>query len=59
MSTERTGTPHTLVCTKNKASYVERLKLYQQDQEHLATVRSIEASLPKGGNRATRERLVR
>jgi hypothetical protein len=44
--TERSGSPHTLVCTKNTASYQEKLKKYHQDQEHLATVRSIEASLP-------------
>ena len=45
--TERSGSPHTLVCTKNTASYQERLKKDHQDQEHLATVRSIEASLPR------------
>lgn len=44
--TERNRSPHTLVCTKNTASYRERLKTYHQDQERLATVRSIEASLP-------------
>jgi hypothetical protein len=44
--TERTGSPHTLVCTKNVSSYRERLKTYHQDQERLATVRSIEAGLP-------------
>jgi hypothetical protein len=45
--TERGGSPHTLVCTKNMASYQEKLKTYHQDQEHLATVRSIEAILPR------------
>jgi hypothetical protein len=43
---DRRGSPQTLVCTKNKASYQVKLKTYHQDQEHLATVRSIEASLP-------------
>ena len=43
---DRRGSPQTLVCTKNKASYQEKLKTYHQDQEYLATVRSIEASLP-------------
>jgi hypothetical protein len=45
-TTERLRSPYTLVCTKNKASYQASLKTYLQDQEHLATVRSIEASLP-------------
>jgi 2OG-Fe(II) oxygenase superfamily len=43
---DRRGSPQTLVCTKNKASYQVKLKTYHQDQEYLATVRSIEASLP-------------
>jgi hypothetical protein len=42
--TERTGSPHTLVCTKNAASYQEKLRKYHRDQEHLATVRSIAAA---------------
>jgi hypothetical protein len=46
LQTERRGSPHTLVCTKNKASYLERLKTYHQDQERLATIRSIQAGLP-------------
>jgi hypothetical protein len=46
LQTDRRGSPHTLVCTKNKASYQERLTTYHQDRERLATVRSIEASLP-------------
>jgi hypothetical protein len=45
--TERRGSPHTLVCTKNTASYQEKLKTYHQDQKHLAMVRSIESSLPR------------
>ena len=47
LKTERTGSPHTLVCTKNTASYREKLKTYHQDQKHLATIRAIEASLPR------------
>ena len=47
LATERRGSPHTLVCTKNQASYRVRLKTYHQDLERLATVRSIEAGLPK------------
>jgi hypothetical protein len=45
--TEKKGSPYTLVCTKNKASYEEQLKTYHQDQARLTTIRSIEASLPK------------
>jgi hypothetical protein len=45
LKTERNRSPHTLVCTKNKASYQEKLKTYLRDQDHLLTVRSIEASL--------------
>ena len=45
--TERKGSPHTLVCTKNKASYQEKLKKYHQDQERLATVLSIQAGLER------------
>jgi hypothetical protein len=44
--TERRGSPHTLVCTKNTASYEAALKKYHEDQEHLATLRAIEARLP-------------
>jgi len=46
LKTEKNRSPYTLVCTKNTASYQERLKTYHRDQEHLATVRSIQASLP-------------
>jgi len=46
LTLDRRGSPQTLVCTKNKASYQVKLKTYHQDQESLATVRSIEASLP-------------
>jgi hypothetical protein len=47
LHTERRGSPHTLVCTKNAASYQAKLKKFHQDQEHLATLRSIQASLPQ------------
>jgi hypothetical protein len=47
LKTEERGRPYTLVCTKNTASYQARLKKYHQDREHLATLRSIQASLPK------------
>jgi hypothetical protein len=46
LKTEKTRSPHTLVCTKNSVSYRKRLKTYHQDQEHLAMVRSIQESLP-------------
>jgi hypothetical protein len=45
--TERRGSPYTLVCTKNTRSYQERVKKFHQDQEHLAALRSIQASLPQ------------
>jgi hypothetical protein len=45
--TERHGSPYTLVCTKNTASYQAALKTYHQNQERLATLRAIQASLPK------------
>jgi hypothetical protein len=45
--TDRHGSPHTLVCTKNTASYQAKLRTYQQDQEHLATLLAIQATLPK------------
>jgi hypothetical protein len=44
---EKRGSPYTLICTKNMASFHARLKKYHQDQEDLATVRAIEAGLPK------------
>ena len=45
--TDRTGSPHTLVCTKTAASYRAALKTYHEDRGHLAGVRAIEASLPR------------
>jgi hypothetical protein len=45
--TERRGSPQTLVCTKNTASYKASLKKYHEDQEHLATIKAIQAGLPR------------
>ena len=45
--TERKRSPHTLVCTKNKASYHARLNKYNQDQERLATILSIQSGLKR------------
>jgi hypothetical protein len=47
VTTERKGSPHTLVCTKNKASYQEALTEYHELRQHLATIQAIEKSLPK------------
>jgi hypothetical protein len=45
--TERKGSPHALVCTKNSASYHANVKKFDQDKGHLAELRAIKASLPK------------
>jgi len=37
--TNRSGSPHTLVCTKNKASYLNALKVYHEDQNRLEQMR--------------------
>jgi hypothetical protein len=42
-STERRGSPHTLVCTKTNASFQRSRTMYHEHLEHLAKVRSIEA----------------
>jgi hypothetical protein len=47
LTTERHGSPYTLVCAKNTASYQAQLKTFHRDQEHLATLCSIQANLPK------------
>jgi hypothetical protein len=47
LSTERRGSPHTLVCTKNRASYERELQTFHANQEHLATLRTIQKKLPK------------
>jgi hypothetical protein len=44
-TTERKGSPHTLVCTKNTASFEAALKKYREDCEHLAAIRAIEKSV--------------
>jgi hypothetical protein len=54
-TTERNRSPHTLVCTKNKASYQEKLKTYRQDQQFLASVLSIQESLPQSTTSKTRQ----
>jgi len=50
LKTETQGSPHTLICTKNTASFQERTKTYHQDLEHLATVRAIEGRLPRSSS---------
>jgi hypothetical protein len=47
LRTDRGSRPHTLVCTKNTAAYEAKLKTFHQNQEHLATLRSIQKRLPK------------
>ena len=47
LKTERQGTPYTLVCTKNEASFQAKSKKFHQDQEHLAALRAIEQNLPQ------------
>jgi predicted 2-oxoglutarate/Fe(II)-dependent dioxygenase YbiX len=54
-TTERTRSPHTLVCTKNKASYQEKLRTYRQDQQSLAEVISIQESLPQSTTSRARQ----
>ncbi len=55
--TERTRSPHTLVCTKNTNSYEEALKKYHADVELLRKVRDIEGSAtkPTPAKRAVRQ----
>jgi hypothetical protein len=45
--TDRSGSPQTLVCTKNTASFEAKLKKYREDLGHLAALRSIRARLPE------------
>ena len=47
LSTERRGSPHTLVCTKNRSSYDRDLRTFHANQEHLAALRAIQKKLPK------------
>lgn len=44
--TDRTGSPQTLVCTKNSASFDARLETYREDRAHLAALRSIQKTVP-------------
>jgi hypothetical protein len=44
--TDRTGSPQTLVCTKNTATFDARLKQYREDLTHLAALRSLAGALP-------------
>ena len=48
LTTERRGSPHVLVCLKNKASYEARLKKYHWEREHLAKLAEIEENLTNG-----------
>ena len=38
LTTERRGSPHTLVATKNQASYERRSKQRRQDLEHVSAL---------------------
>ena len=48
MKTERRGSPHVLVCLKNKDSYEARLRNYHWGREHLAKLAEIEENLTGG-----------
>ena len=48
LTTERRGSPHTLVATKNQASYQRRAKQRRQDLEHLAALGGQPAALEPG-----------
>lgn len=45
--TDRTGSPQSLVCTKTTASYEASVKKHRADRDDLATLRTIQTSLPK------------
>jgi hypothetical protein len=47
LSTDRKGSPHTLVARKNMASYHANLRTYHENQKRLTTVRSVGESLPR------------
>lgn len=38
LATIKRGSPHTLVCTKNRASYLARCKKFEEDKQHLASL---------------------
>ena len=44
--TERRGSPHTLICTKNRATYKRRCAQYADDIAHM---RRLSAAAPRGG----------
>ena len=44
-TTDRKGSPQTLVCTKTTASFERSLKTYHEDLKHLAAVQSLATSL--------------
>ena len=45
-ATDRSGSPQTLVCAKNTASYEARLAEYRENLARLAALRSVQRSLP-------------
>lgn len=47
LKTERTRSPHTLVCTKNTHSFHAQAKEYKWNRERLATMRDIERSVAR------------
>jgi hypothetical protein len=47
LKTEKTGSPYSLVCTKNTASYQAALKAYHENQGRLKAIREIEKGLPE------------
>ena len=50
LKTERRGSPHTLVCTKNRAGHERRLQEYAQDLRCMGTLLM---AMPEGGEVAT------
>lgn len=54
--TERKGSPYTLVCTKNRASYKRRLEEYAEDLVHMHLLLT---SAPKGDRREEAGRIAR
>ena len=49
--TDRRGSPQTLVCTKNIASFQRALKAHKLDLEHLTKMRNMQAELGTAGAR--------
>lgn len=46
-TTDRKGSPHTLVCTKTTASFDAKLKTYREDLEYLSALQTIRSGLPE------------